>query len=90
MTYGYYTRTGFRSFRTIEACRKSITMAMVRSQDEYEIINKKNGKDVLIGFVYEDAEVGGFTRYQPKNSKNSYPIKKDGTLSRKGMYEVIL
>lgn len=102
MAYGYLIwnngKWKFCIFSTLNACRRSAKNASFRSTDEHQIVrcrashsktNLEKG-DVLLGFVYEDHENPKIKRYQPKNSRISYPIKSDGSLCYKYRYEVIL
>ena len=97
MRYGYVKNGKFKSFATLDECRKSLRgKDNFKSQDEYDIVRYQGRHDpgryqkgdVLIGFVYYDAMGYRITRYQTKNGKISYPIKPDGTLSKNGAYEV--
>lgn len=44
--------------------------------------------DVLLGTASMDTEGKNLARYQPVDSSISYPIKADGSLCKKGAYEV--
>ena len=102
MAYGYLTinkgKWKFHIFSTINACRKSAKNESFRSTDEHQILRCRTPhsrtnlekSDVLIGFVYPDYNDPKIKRYQPKNSKMSYPIKSDGSLNKKKKYEVIM
>lgn len=96
--YGYLSNGTFRTFSSIDGCRKAVRTESFKSTDEYQIVrfsstHIKTGyqsNDVLVGMAYQDYNNPKMVRYQPANSKMSYPIRYDGTLDKKNAYEVIL
>ena len=60
--YGYLSNGTFRTFSSIDGCRKSVRMESFKNTDEYQIVrfngtHIKTGyqsNDVLVGMAYQD------------------------------------